>query len=348
MKNGITQKSRRILRCCAAIAVVSLFIGTSVAIESNVNIENTTKLMNHSRGMYSLNPTDDAHIRQNFPDNNEGSGPDMNVRNDGGVSGAWQALVRFDLSSIPGDAIIISATLKCYYRANADNDPSGRPLYVYKILDDWKEESVTWYTRPSFSTISSAVSPVPDAPGQWISWDVKSDVVAFLNNTVQNYGWKISDDTYWSDPYIPIIRLTTKESSFIPVLEILVNDPPVAPQITGQTNGGVGNSYDYTFIGSDPDGDQLYYTIEWGDGQTNTWVGPYPSSQPLTLPHSWSEKGTYNVRAKVKDTHDAESDWATLEVTMPYSYNIPFQPFWQRFFELFPNALPMFRHILGY
>jgi len=95
------------------------------------------------------------------------------------------------------------------------------------------------------------------------------------------------------------------------------NDPPNKPSITGETNGDVGTSYDYTFTASDPDGSIIWYYVDWGDNTNMGWIGPYSSGQQLTLSHSWSNKGTYNISAKAKDPYGAESEWGTLEVTMP-------------------------------
>jgi hypothetical protein len=61
----------------------------------------------------------------------------------------------------------------------------------------------------------------------------------------------------------------------------------------------------------------VYYYIDWGDNQTSEWVGPYQSGATATVTHQWSEKGTYIIQVKAKDIFDVESDWASLEVTMP-------------------------------
>ena len=42
-----------------------------------------------------------------------------------------------------------------------------------------------------------------------------------------------------------------------------------------------------------------------------------------------------------------EGDWATLEVAMPVNQQITTYPLLQKIFELFPNAFPLLRQILG-
>ena len=96
-----------------------------------------------------------------------------------------------------------------------------------------------------------------------------------------------------------------------------VNNPPNKPTITGPNNGKTGESYTYTIAASDSDGDDISYYVDWGDGSNSGWQGPYESGTSITLSHTWNEDGTYRIKAKAKDTNNIESEWATLEVSMP-------------------------------
>ena len=100
-------------------------------------------------------------------------------------------------------------------------------------------------------------------------------------------------------------------------MEIFNNDPPATPTINGPPSGKAGQSYQYTFSTTDPDGNDVYYYIEWGDGQIEEWDGPHGSGEAVTLSHSWTNQDTYTIRVKAKDEYDAESSWETLDVTMP-------------------------------
>ncbi len=121
-------------------------------------------------------------------------------------------------------------------------------------------------------------------------------------------------------------------------------NPPNAPDITGETNGKKGKSYAYNFITSDPDGDKIYYFIDWDDGTNTSWIGPYYHDEKVTVSHSWGTKGTYTVSAKVKDYYGSESDWSYLEVTMPRS--ISNNMLITKLFELFPNAFCILRYLM--
>lgn len=104
----------------------------------------------------------------------------------------------------------------------------------------------------------------------------------------------------------------------VATLPWLDNEPPEDPIIDGPTSGTAGEEYDYTFSAVDPDGDDVYLWIEWGEGnETAEWEGPYESGEEVTFSHTWEEEGTYTIQAKAKDTYDFESNWSTLEVKMP-------------------------------
>jgi hypothetical protein len=100
------------------------------------------------------------------------------------------------------------------------------------------------------------------------------------------------------------------------------NNPPEKPTIEGPTSGKTGTAYDYYFCSSDPDGDDIYYCVDWGDGSGEVCLGPYPSNTCITVSHTWTSDGTYIIKVKARDSNQAESEWATLSVSMPKSKSI--------------------------
>jgi len=123
------------------------------------------------------------------------------------------------------------------------------------------------------------------------------------------------------------------------ILEIelgLINDSPGIPTLDGPTSGKAGSVYKYTFETTDPDYDNVYYYIDWGDETFEEWIGPYESGEQAIVNHEWSEQGTYTIKAKAKDVYDAESEWGALEIEMPISHNLPFFQFIKRIIEHFP------------
>jgi C1A family cysteine protease len=101
------------------------------------------------------------------------------------------------------------------------------------------------------------------------------------------------------------------------------NDPPNKPVLRGRKTGRRENEYKYTFYAKDPDGDDVFYYVNWGDtywtGWWEGWIGPFASGEKVELVNSWDEDGAYVVRVKAKDKYEAKSEWTTLQVSIPKS-----------------------------
>jgi C1A family cysteine protease len=129
------------------------------------------------------------------------------------------------------------------------------------------------------------------------------------------------------------------------------NHPPKTPKLTGRRYGTNDTAYQYSFSATDPDGDDVYYYLNWGDtywdGGAVGWIGPYKSGEKVTLEKTWAEKANYTVRVKAKDRYDAKSEWATLPVKIPVSSQLPLQGIWARLCERFPFLFAVLQQILG-
>jgi hypothetical protein len=88
------------------------------------------------------------------------------------------------------------------------------------------------------------------------------------------------------------------------------SNPPIAPVLTGPTNVVINEQCTYTIVSTDPDNDDIFYYIDWGDGTNTGWIGPYNSSAPIQSSHTWTGLGSYFVKAKAKDIYSAQSDWS--------------------------------------
>ena len=96
--------------------------------------------------------------------------------------------------------------------------------------------------------------------------------------------------------------------------------PPNTPQIpSGTTSGYTGTSYIYSTNTIDPNGDNVCYQFDWGDGSTTT-TGSYPSGNTVYASHTWSSSGTYSVKVRAKDVYEKWSNWSPyLNVTISTS-----------------------------
>jgi len=95
------------------------------------------------------------------------------------------------------------------------------------------------------------------------------------------------------------------------------NQPPGVPTVPQGPHIVVKGFYwGFTSSATDPDGDDVSITFDWGDGTQDT-VGPASPGTVLLGSHSWAHTGMFEVKAKATDIHGAESDWSSpLEVTV--------------------------------
>jgi len=92
---------------------------------------------------------------------------------------------------------------------------------------------------------------------------------------------------------------------------------PNKPILTGEEDGKIIRNYIYTAKTNDQDNDQIYYQFSWGDDTYSDWLGPYESDENCEVEHMWLQAGNFQVKVKAKDEHGAQSQWASLDVSIP-------------------------------
>jgi hypothetical protein len=122
----------------------------------------------------------------------------------------------------------------------------------------------------------------------------------------------------YGDPTIIIYSPEWTEPSAIDsVITESNNQQPLAPTVTGPKSGKPNTDYTFEFVTTDPNGDDIYYYVDWGDGDTEDWDGPYSSGELSSASHKWSKKGVYNIKVKARDVHGAEGPWGVLQISLP-------------------------------
>ncbi len=94
------------------------------------------------------------------------------------------------------------------------------------------------------------------------------------------------------------------------------NQPPETPTIDGPTEGEIGTDLKYVVRSDDMDNNPVSYYIDWGD-DTNWQSLDFEPGISIPRYHAWDRQGNYTVKVKAIDSCGLESDWATLEITMP-------------------------------
>ncbi len=196
------------------------------------------------------------------------------------------------------------------------------------------------------------------------NWTDKSVLIAFEYSTESDSisdGWwiqkievKESHDTLYSEDFSEYNINDPWGEWTIVVHAQLPNAPPSRPDISGETKGKVGTSYNYTFTSADPDFDDIFYYIKWGDGSLDVqWDGPHSSGGSITMEHTFTSIGTYTIQAQAKDTHGETSKWGTLEVTITKGRNkqltsSPFLHFLQILLDRMLSSFSIFNSIIEF
>jgi uncharacterized repeat protein (TIGR01451 family) len=193
----------------------------------------------------------------------------------------------------------------------------------------------------------NATNPVPDlvadASGSPTTID-EGDSVSFAGSATggvppYQWDWDFDDGTSHSTKQNPVHQFNTQGQYTVTLtvtddnnntdtdtVYITVNKENTKPnkpsKPAGETNGKKGVEYTYITSATDPDGDQLRYQWDWGDGDISDWSGLYSSGATATASHTWEEKGSYAIKVRVKDPDDLISDWSDpLPISMPNRYS---------------------------
>jgi len=210
---------------------------------------------------------------------------------------------------------------------NGNNRPSGQ----YSTVDEFTppvDSNGEYYLEPgsAYDPENYTWSYIADPPTSFFSHVYGGAQRLENGNTLICYGTKgvffvtNPDKTTiweWTNPYPNLFQ-----NDVFKIEYIHLNNPPYEPKISGPEVGAVETEYEFTFIAEDPDEDDLWLYIDWGDDNPDEWIGPFVSGTEINRNHTWSAKGKYEIKAKVKDTSDIEGDWSkshNILITTPPS-----------------------------
>jgi outer membrane protein assembly factor BamB len=109
------------------------------------------------------------------------------------------------------------------------------------------------------------------------------------------------------------------------------NRRPLTPDIpSGPTIGRIDYAYNFSIEAIDPDGDSVAVRLAWGDDDTSYWSPFEISGKVILLSHSWSDTGTYYIKAQVQDNSGLFSNWSepcSIRIIIDEPPTIPTVPF---------------------
>lgn len=117
-----------------------------------------------------------------------------------------------------------------------------------------------------------------------------------------HYYWQIiATDAHGASASGPVWDFTTASA---------LNNPPNTPTVSGPTTGYTNSEYSCSTLTTDPDEDSISYRFSWGYSDTSNWSPLVPSGVYTSMLHTWSDTGSYEIRAQAKDIYGAISAWS--------------------------------------
>ena len=199
-------------------------------------------------------------------------------------------------------------------------------LHIDDSMVVWAEYDPNGF---DWEPIANAGEPKGGQINQELLFDASQ---SFDDNEITSYHWNFGDGTtsnemikthYYTDNDVYTVVLTINDSNnqiskdTIQIWIQETNTEPEKPDIQGQKQGEKGKRYEYTFTSNDPDGHDIYYYIDWGNGNIMEWIGPYESGEQVSIKQRWDQCGNYTIRAKTKDVFNGVSNWTVLSISMP-------------------------------
>lgn len=112
----------------------------------------------------------------------------------GGINYDVRSVLKFNLSSIPANAKILSATLSLYSYPTPTlngnlidaNHGANNSFTVQQISSQWTFPGVTWYNQPATTTTNQVVVPATAQSNLDLNLDVTNMVSSMVNNNANN------------------------------------------------------------------------------------------------------------------------------------------------------------------
>jgi len=210
------------------------------------------------------------------------------------------------------------------------------PRYYYKIIirtietpvptTEIRDESDNYFSivsvtqpinsSPSSPTIYGPTSVVINANNLFsaVSTDPDGNDITYTfdwgdgTKDSKNFGSGYLYSVYhsWSISGIYTIKVTaddnkggTASNTYVVKVSQSVNNPPSTPTVSGPTSVMVNSSNLYAAVSTDPDGNDITYTFDWGDGTKDS--KNFGSGYGYSVYHVWTASGIYTITVTVSD-----------------------------------------------
>ncbi len=207
--------------------------------------------------------------------------------------------------------------------SNGSADVSISTSSIFITIQDSDSDTFNW---------SIETSPdVGDNSGNGESDGTKTCTISGMSYST-SYSWFVNatDGEHWTREFFTFI--TEAEPGYLtadpggggsippapPADGGTVNRPPETPlKPSGPTSIEMGIEYSYSSSTYDPDGDQIRYQFDWGDGNISEWSEFISSNISVSMTHSWNSISTFHIQIIAQDENSTNSSWSSpLDITV--------------------------------
>ena len=219
------QKARINMRIRGMVVIVTL-LAAAVMLTATPTASQPAAAPPHALDTRTFTAVEDCYVDQSEPDTPHPTGMLVVAysKTIEDVSYAMATLVRFDLSSLPTNAVIDSATLELYL-----GESSGLPVNVgmYMVTSPWSASTMTWNTYLTSATMGLAAQVSSHG---WVSWYATGLARAWLSDPRANYGVVVYGP--WGTSYYWLGFYSSENRDYPPRLVVNYHLPTPTPTIT--------------------------------------------------------------------------------------------------------------------
>jgi hypothetical protein len=98
------------------------------------------------------------------------------------------------------------------------------------------------------------------------------------------------------------------------------NSPPETPGTLNldKTTLAAGETLTFQTYAADPDGNEVHFMFDYGNGETSGWVGPFASDTVCEHTYEFPGSGSFDVMVKARDQWEEESGWTETKSVTTY------------------------------
>lgn len=157
-----------------------------------------------------------------------------------GVPMIQRSLIDFNLSALPANATVQSATLTLYNNPNSSNGfmngehshlSGSNASLIQRITSPWAE-NVTWNTQPTTTTVNETLLPQDSTPHQDYIIDVTQLTIDQINNPVNSFGFMLKLQTEQFYRLLAFASSDHPNPALWPKLEICYTTPSAVEELS--------------------------------------------------------------------------------------------------------------------